>query len=67
MIPEESKISKTLSDQTIKTVVMLVLFLLFMLAICSSETYLDSDIMHNQGLENLKKIYDRIDKNKPND
>ena len=28
-IPEESKISKTLSDKTIKTVVMLVLLLLF--------------------------------------
>ena len=45
-IPEESKISKTLSDKTIKTVVMLVLLLLFMLAVCSSESYIDSDIMH---------------------
>jgi len=45
-IPEESKISKTLSDKTIKTVVMLVLLLLFMLAICSSEAYISSDIMH---------------------
>lgn len=58
-IPEESKISKTLSDKTIKTVVMLVLLLLFMLAICSSEAYLDSDIMHVQGLKNLRAIYDR--------
>lgn len=64
-IPEESKISKTLSDKTVKTVVMLVLFLLFMLAICSSETYIDSDNLHTQGLMNLRKIYDRIDKKKP--
>lgn len=49
-IPEESKISKTLSDKTIKTVVMLVLFLLFMLAICSSDTYIEGDNLHNQGL-----------------
>lgn len=58
-IPEESKISKTLSDKTIKTVVMLVLLLLFMLALCSSEAYVDSDIMHVQGLKNLRDIYDR--------
>lgn len=42
---------------------MLVLFLLFMLAICSSDTYIEGNIMHNQGLKNLKKIYDRIDYN----
>lgn len=58
-IPEESKISKTLSDKTIKTVVMLVLLLLFMLAVCSSEAYVDSDIMHVQGLKNLRDVYDR--------
>lgn len=58
-IPEESKISKTLSDKTIKTVVMLVLLLLFMLAICSSEAYVDNDIIHVQGLKNLRDIYDR--------
>lgn len=60
-IPEESKISKTLSDKTTKTVVMLVLVLLFMLAVCSSESYVDSDILHEQGLKNLVKIYDRKD------
>lgn len=38
---------------------MLVLLLLFMLAVCSSEAYVDSDIMHVQGLINLKDIYDR--------
>lgn len=38
---------------------MLVLLLLFMLAVCSSEAYVDSDIMHVQGLKNLRDIYDR--------
>lgn len=38
---------------------MLVLLLLFMLAICSSEAYVDSDIMHVQGLKNLRNLYDR--------
>lgn len=65
-IPEESKISKTLSDKTIKTVVMLVLLLLFMLAICSSEAYVDSDILHIQGLKNLRDIYDRGESNYKN-
>lgn len=37
VIPEESKISKTLSDKTTKIVVILVLFLLFMLAFCSTD------------------------------
>jgi len=60
IIPEESKISKTLSDKTIKTVVMLVLFLLFMLSICSADTYIDSDIIHKQGLKNLKLFCDRL-------
>ena len=45
-IPQESKIYKTLSDKTIKTVVMLVLILLFSLMLCSSEQYIESDILH---------------------
>lgn len=61
-IPEESKISKTLSDKTIKTVVMLVLFLLFMLAICSADTYVESNIMHVQGLKNLRLMYERVER-----
>jgi len=32
-IPEESKISRTLTDQTIKTVIVMVLLLLFMLPV----------------------------------
>jgi len=46
MIPEESKISKTLSDQTTRTVVMLVLCLLFLLPVCTSETYVDVTKIH---------------------
>jgi hypothetical protein len=38
---------------------MLVLLLLFMLAVCSSEAYVDNDIIHVQGLKNLRDIYDR--------
>ena len=40
-IPEESKISKILSDQTTKTVIILVLCLLFCLPAFTVETYLD--------------------------
>lgn len=42
---------------------MLVLFLLFMLAICSADTYLENDILQVQGLKNLKYFYERLDKN----
>ena len=57
-IPAESKISKTLSDQTTKTVVILVLMLLFMLAGCSIESYVDTTMIHEQGLKNLVYLYD---------
>jgi len=50
-IPEESKISKTLSDSTTKCVVMLVLCLLFMLAVCSVDSYYDVKVIHEQGLK----------------
>ena len=62
IIPAESKISKTLSDQTTKTVVLLVLLLLFMLAGCSIESYVDTTMMHQQGLKNLVYLYDLGDK-----
>jgi hypothetical protein len=41
-IPEESKISKTLSDKTTRTVIILVLVLLFLLTLCNIETYKDT-------------------------
>lgn len=49
-IPEESKISKTLSDKTLKSVVMLVLLLLFILPVVTAETYITIPYMHEQGL-----------------
>lgn len=42
---------------------MLVLFLLFMLAICSPETYNDTNMLHEGALNNLRSIYDRLDTN----
>jgi len=45
-VPEESKISKTLSDKTTRTVVLLVLLLLFLLQICSMETYVTTVFVH---------------------
>ena len=49
-VPEESKISKTLSDKTLKSVVMLVLLLLFILPVVTAETYITIPYMHEQGL-----------------
>jgi len=45
-IPEESKISRTLGDNTTRTVVVLVLSLLIMQSACSAETYIDGVHVH---------------------
>ena len=45
-IPDESKISKILSDKTIKTVVVLVLVMLFSTQITQPETYLETVTVH---------------------
>ena len=59
LIPEESKISKILSDQTTKTVIILVLCLLFCLPAFTVETYLgDTVTLHDQALKHLGAIYD---------
>jgi hypothetical protein len=61
-IPEESKISKILSDQTTKTVIILVLCLLFCLPAFTVETYLgDTVTLHDQALKHLGAIYDEFD------
>ena len=58
-IPEESKISKILSDQTTKTVIILVLCLVFCLPAFTVETYLDDTVtLHDQALNHLQVIYD---------
>lgn len=50
-IPVESKISKTLSDKTTRTVVILVLCLLFLLPLCTHDTWLDGTNFHDQSLK----------------
>lgn len=45
-IPEESNISKSLSDSTTKTVIMLVLCLLVMQSACNTESYIDVTHVH---------------------
>ena len=44
--PEESKISKVLSDKITKIVILLVLSLIFLLPFCSAETYTDHTLVH---------------------
>jgi len=54
-IPAESRISKTLSEKTIKTVIILVLCLLFLLPVCQIETYeVGQNVMHENGLLMLR-------------
>lgn len=60
-VPEESKISKTLSDKTTRTVVILVLILLFLLALCSIDSYTETDIMHSSALKDLVVVYNLKD------
>jgi hypothetical protein len=47
-IPEESNISKTLGDHTTRTVIILVLSLLIMQSVCSTETYIQPVLVHSQ-------------------
>lgn len=47
-IPEESNISKTLSDNTTRTVIVLVLSLLIMQSVCNTETYFTPVLVHTQ-------------------
>jgi hypothetical protein len=65
-IPEESKISRILSDKTTKTVIILVLCLLFCLPAFTVETYLgDTVTLHDQALKHLGAIYDYGDESWP--
>lgn len=65
-IPEESKISKILSDQTTKTVIILVLCLLFCLPAFTVETYLsDTVTLHDQANKYLQGIYDQGEESWP--
>ena len=50
-VPEESKISKTLSERILRAVVVLVLLLLFLLPVVSSDTYISPIFLHEQGLK----------------
>lgn len=57
-IPEESKISRTLSDKTLKSVVSLVLLLLFLLPVVTASTYVSPTYVHEQALKQLVSVYD---------
>ena len=46
-----------MSDKTTRTVVILVLVLLFLLAGCSIDTYTETDIMHKAALADLVFLY----------
>ena len=56
-IPEESNISKTLSDNTTRTVIVLVLSLLIMQSACNHETYLTPVLVHTQAFSQLVAFY----------
>jgi hypothetical protein len=45
-VPEESKISKTLSERILRAVVILVLLLLFLLPVVSADTYISPTFLH---------------------
>lgn len=59
-VPEESKISKTLSERILRAVVILVLLLLFLLPVVSSDTYISPIFLHEQGLKQLVAMYDSV-------
>lgn len=57
-VPHESRISKILSEKTIKTVIILVLILLFLPPIVQTETWFDPYLMHENALDLLVDVYD---------
>lgn len=58
-IPPESKISRTLTDRTIKTVIVMVLLLLFMLPTLSRSNWDSANkLLHEQSLRQIVEIYD---------
>ncbi len=56
-IPLESKIGKTLSDRTIRTVVMLVLCMLFLLPVFQIDTWVETTTAFTMGLRQVRDIY----------
>lgn len=56
-IPEESKISKILSDKTTRTVVILVLVMLFSTQLCQPENYLETYALHDLAMEQVVDNY----------
>jgi hypothetical protein len=58
-IPLESKIGKTLSERTTKIVIILVLVMLFALQLFQIETYVQTDYIHDIGLQQLRNMYEK--------
>jgi hypothetical protein len=57
-LPQETKISRTLSDQTIKIVVIVILSLLFLLPLIDAETWIQPYLMQDFGMDMIVDIYD---------
>lgn len=55
-IPMESKISKVLSDKTTRTVIILILMMLFLMPLMQEETYINYESLE-KGLASMNKIY----------
>ena len=58
--PTESKISKTLSDKTIKTVIILILTMLFLMPLFQIETFFSAETSFAIGLETLVTSYNSL-------
>ena len=58
-MPQESKISRKLSDQTIKIVVTVILSLLFILPLIDAETWLKPYLMQEFGMDMIVDMYDQ--------
>lgn len=56
-IPKESKISRTLSEKTIKTVIILILVMLFFMPFFQLETYISPPTSYEKQLYSVMKLY----------
>lgn len=63
-MPMESKISKTLSDRTTRTVIILILMMLFLMPLMQEDTYIQWE-SYGKSLGQIESIYQKLGENNP--
>ena len=65
IVKSETKISKTLSEKTIRTVILLILLMLFLLPFLSEDTYVTTVTSYHLGIKTILKFYEDYGQDDP--